>query len=556
MFPIALLIFSMSITGILTQPEVRFICNSGHLLNGMEKVCNGRADCYDGSDEVAELCARTLCPPEYFRCHYGACVHRSKKCNGVRDCVDSSDETNCGRKKNSCDPNEFNCGYGGDDTDSYRYCIDGSKICDGILDCANGDDENQTICENPLCPEKSFRCNYGGCVSERVVCDGFVDCLDGSDESHDLCITLKCPKCTNAMVRCPPLLENNINSKRISKKCEWNGRQMPCTLSILPGTRVTYACKDHFRPKSTRDRNNDWNLCQADGTWLRDILECEPNCGQLSTRMSMITNASPQTMPWHASIFVVENSQQPKYICGATLISETVLVTAAHCVWKSKAKDLLVALGNVRTEYDHPDDYLARYYVVNEIKTYINYLDQLSNYEADIALIELTQRVDIDKIILPICIDWNLNDVKSQETIDEIGVAVSLKNSSSNGDLHVTKMPIVPDEQCVTKQSPGLRKYLTITKFCAGFANGNSVCNGDSGTGLTVLRSYDRYYLKGIVSVGPRKKSTDYCDPDQYTIFTKVGIYVKWIENYLKQINERDNPQLADEPSSDGTFPW
>lgn len=255
-------------------------------------------------------------------------------------------------------------------------------------------------------------------------------------------------------------------------------------------------------------------------------------------------------MPWHASIFVVENNQQPKYICGATLISETVLVTAAHCVWKSKAEDLLVAVGNVRTEYDHPDDYLARYYVVNEIKTYINYLDQLSNYEADIALIELTQRVDVDKIIFPVCIDWNLDDVKSQETTEEMGFAVSLKNSTSNGALHVTKMPIVPDEQCVAKQSPEFRKYLTFTKFCAGWANGNSMCSGDSGTGLTVLRSDGRYYLRGIVSVGPRKKSTD------QTIFTKVSIYVKWIENHLKQINERDNPQLSDEPSSDGTFPW
>ncbi|XP_055326906.1 modular serine protease-like [Sitodiplosis mosellana] len=554
MFSLALLTLLLSTTNILTQSEVRFICKSGHLLSGMEKVCNGHADCYDGSDELAELCARTLCPPEYFRCHYGACVHRSKKCNGVRDCVDSSDETNCGRKRNSCNPSEFNCGYHGDDTDLYRYCIDGSKICDGTLDCASGADENKTICENALCPESSFRCNYGGCVSESVLCDGFVDCLDGSDESHVLCITLKCPKCTNFIVTCPPLVENNIKSNRILKKCEWNGHQIPCTLNILPGTRVTYACKDHFKPKSPQDWNNDWNLCQADGTWLRDILECEPNCGQHNTRIQSIANESPLTMPWHASVFVVEQNQQPKYICGATLISEAVLVTAAHCVWKSNAKDLRISLGNVKTEYDDPDDFLARYYEVNEVKTYLSYLDQLSNYGSDIALIELTRRVDIDQIISPVCIDWDLDDITSQDTNDEIGITVSLKNSTSSSFLHVTKIPIVSHQKCVAKQPPEFRKYLTFSKFCAGWANGTSVCNGDSGSGLTVLRSHGRYFLKGIVSVSPRKKSTDQCDPNQYTVFTKVGIYVKWIENYLNYINERDNLLLSEEPSSQ--FPW
>lgn len=559
MFALALLTFFLSITEILTLYQMQFICKSGHLLSGIEQVCDGRADCYDGSDEIAELCARTLCPPEYFRCHYGACIHRSKKCNGILDCADSSDETNCGRKPNSCNPTEFNCGYHEDAAETYRYCIDGSKICDGTWDCVNGADENKTICENELCPEKSFRCKYGGCVSERVLCDGFYDCIDGSDESRELCFVLKCPKCLNIVVTCPSLVENNINSNRVSKKCEWNGREIPCTHSILPGTRVTYSCKDHFRPKTPKDRSNDWNLCQADGTWLRDILQCEPDCGQFIADMPLITSdwQLPQTMPWHASIFAVEKNQQPKYICGGSLISEMVIVTAAHCVWKSKAGDLIVALGNVKTIYNDPDDYLARYYNVREIMTYVTYLDILSNYASDIALIELSQSVEIDNLIAPVCIDWNLDDINANTQADvEIGFTVSINNKTEHRDLHVTKMPIASHQKCVDSQPLESRKFLTFTKFCAGWANGTSVCNGDSGAGLSVLRSDGRYHLKGIVSISPRKELTDRCDPNQYTIFTKVGIYVKWIENYLKHINERDNPLLYDGPSVDAAFPW
>lgn len=81
--------------------EAQFVCSSGGLL-GIRRICDGRTDCYDGSDENQELCYRLLCPLNYFRCKYGACVQKSLKCNGIRDCADGSDEELCGRKPNSC----------------------------------------------------------------------------------------------------------------------------------------------------------------------------------------------------------------------------------------------------------------------------------------------------------------------------------------------------------------------------------------------------------------------------------------------------------------------
>lgn len=44
------------------------------------------------------------------------------------------------------------------------------------------------------------------------------------------------------------------------------------------------------------------------------------------------SKTAPEKWPWHAAIFKRVNQTSYTYICGATLISKSILVTAAHCV--------------------------------------------------------------------------------------------------------------------------------------------------------------------------------------------------------------------------------
>lgn len=48
------------------------------------------------------------------------------------------------------------------------------------------------------------------------------------------------------------------------------------------------------------------------------------------------------------------------------------------------------------------------------------------------------------------------------------------------------------------------------------------------------------------MSVSPRRPGTSFCDPNYYTVFTKVGMYVRWIYDTLQEIHddESDNSQV------------
>lgn len=567
-FPSARFVFFQTFLGIFVlatqlaaQPVVQshadqfgapaFICKSGDRLSNWSLLCDGRSDCYDASDESVALCAHTVCPETKFKCFHGACIDRRRKCDGIRDCHDGSDERNCGRKLNSCATNEFRCAH----TAHWgqHHCISASKICDGFNDCADASDESHVLCDHQLCPADSFRCQFGGCVAASVQCDGFNDCIDGSDESTVLCLARDCPKCRQS-IRCPPLLTQAVASARIDAMCTYNDEAVPCTGPMRPGTKATYTCKEYNLPDGRKHENNNWNLCQQDGTWLRDVLKCQPDCGHLSNVVPLVMNGWELSvpLPWHASLYVNFNANGdgnqsvPSFICGATLISEAAVITAAHCVWDLQPNQFAIGLGNTRIHYNNSADRFVVYYKARNIIMHPLYLDKYGNYGSDIALIEIRGNVQFTEYIRPICIDWHLDDITSHLADQSLGIGTGLgltENMRYSDELRALTMPVISNQKCAAKQKADFQKYITFTTFCAGWANGSAVCNGDSGGGLIfpMKRNPDKWCLQGIVSLSPRRASTAFCDPEQYTIFTKVGIYVKWIRNTLAQIHEKHN---------------
>lgn len=266
-----------------------------------------------------------------------------------------------------------------------------------------------------------------------------------------------------------------------------------------------FVFRDFFRPDTDKHANNDKSICQQDGTWSRDILKCTPDCGRLNSATPLVVNGweASESFPWHVSIYVLQGNDY-RFWCGATLITEAVVLTAAHCVWGNKMDSIRLVMGTTETYYNDSDSVysFAKHFTLKNIYMHPLYLDKYGNYGSDIALLEINETVEFTESILPVCIDWDLDDITSHLAHQSLGWVMGMganEHHDYSDRLRVTSLPVVSNSKCIEKQKPDFRKFVTFTTFCAGWENGTAVCNGDSGGGLVFrTKETNRWCLQVI----------------------------------------------------------
>ena len=438
----------------------------------------------------------------------------------------------------SYSPNEFRCSGSG-------QCIDSSLICNQVRDCETGEDE-ALICEPQLCPMDTFSCGSSRCIDKKSICDNFNDCINGDDEADLLCKSLSCSGPDCSFPSCPP-----IKSKRLQVSCKFNEHSIACESNIKPGTVAKYSCGEFHQPASNFHKHNNEAVCQQNGKWSTEILKCQPKCGYLKEPIPLIVNGfhTDITFPWHATLYTRKDDEFV-FACGATLITELVVLSAAHCFTNINESDVKIVIGKRYSNFTmFSDESLAQVLNAARIIRHPLYLDKIGNYGSDIALVELNQSVALSNEIHPACIDWDLDDITSHLTRNQVGIIVGMgitENETNSDVIRMTRLPIISNEDCIKQQPKDFQKFITFTTFCAGWGNGTSLCNGDSGGGLMFLsKDLRTWKVQGIVSLSPRRQSTFYCDPFKFTVFTKVGLYVKWIKFVLDSIHNDHTQSLS-----------
>lgn len=97
--------------------------------------------------------------------------------------------------------------------------------------------------------------------------------------------------------------------------------------------------------------------------------------------------------------------------------------------------------------------------------------------------------------------------IETERYILCLGWGLEQSNGVPSNVLKKIELPVISREQCRQQSSPEFSSYITSDKFCAGYLNGASVCQGDSGGGLVFPSGQQKrvYTLRGIVSTGGNK---------------------------------------------------
>ncbi|XP_038104066.1 transmembrane protease serine 9-like [Culex quinquefasciatus] len=173
------------------------------------------------------------------------------------------------------------------------------------------------------------------------------------------------------------------------------------------------------------------------------------------------------------------------YVCGGTVISELYVLTADHCVRDNNEavlsnKRVLVRLGLHYLRDLNPRKF--QQHKVDKILTYKG-KDQLKN---DIAILELATVIEFTKYVQPACVN------QEEDLTRQFGTAVGWGVDETNETSPILKsqrMPVISTNKCLESNDGKLRPVLGSGIFCAGYLNGTTVCNGDSGGGLHFERN-------------------------------------------------------------------
>ncbi|XP_050311500.1 trypsin-1 isoform X2 [Anthonomus grandis grandis] len=238
---------------------------------------------------------------------------------------------------------------------------------------------------------------------------------------------------------------------------------------------------------------------------------CTCECG-LSNHENRIVGGRPTGVnhyPWIARIVY-----DGRFQCGASLVSESYVITAAHCVRKLKRSKIRVILGDhdMSTTADVP----AKMRAVSAIIRHRNF--DTDTYNHDIALLKLRKKVDFSSSIRPICLPAN------RDPAGKVGTVVGWGRTSEGGSLpnvvQEVQVPILTLSQCRAMKYRAAK--ITTYMLCAGKGAQDS-CQGDSG-GPLLVHNGDKYEIVGIVSWGVG------CGRPGYPgVYTRVARYLNWL---------------------------
>ena len=227
--------------------------------------------------------------------------------------------------------------------------------------------------------------------------------------------------------------------------------------------------------------------------------------------------SSPNAWPWAIGLI-----RYGSFICGGSILSERYILTAAHCVSKSRQTQPASALQVMVGAHNLGNS--GQLYPVERVIPHQQYDE---NYmQNDIAILKLRTPINFAQLgnkARPICLPSAAMDSKNYvgKMSTVVGWGTTREGGQISRTLQQVQIPIISNQQCSQQYNP---VNIRAGQICASYPRGGKdSCQGDSGGSLTMPEN-GKYYQLGVVSWG-----SGCARPGAPGVYTRVTKHLSWI---------------------------